>query len=179
MQGEKKEKTSKKFINCILFNARSANNKISELRSLLFTEKFDLICITETWFNDKISDGIVCADTKYSILRKDRVARHGGGVAVLYRTDLKLFEIDNTVQESLVCDLYDSSKCKYRLIVCYRPPHYDMDSAISICSNIENYIDGKSRNIIVGDFNLPSLASNKKLDAISEIFDITTQNKCM
>ena len=43
-------------LNCILWNARSITNKTGFLQSLLFSKSIDIVCITETWLTNMISD---------------------------------------------------------------------------------------------------------------------------
>ena len=65
-------------LNCIYFNARSLCNKLTFLNALLsgtiYNEVFDLIFVSETWFNDeKITDGFISnGSNNYCVLRKDR-----------------------------------------------------------------------------------------------------------
>lgn len=61
-------------------NAQSLNNKIPEFRLTFENSGIDVICISETWFNESTTDGIIMLEG-YTTYRADRV-RHGGGVAI-------------------------------------------------------------------------------------------------
>jgi hypothetical protein len=68
-------------LSCVLFNARSLNRK---LESLLHSEQFDILCITESWLHVSIDDSIILDGSNYSLYRADRfVSQRRGGVCVL------------------------------------------------------------------------------------------------
>ena len=41
------------------FNARSLENKLCDLDVLLSTDQPDIVCITETWLNNTVSDAMI------------------------------------------------------------------------------------------------------------------------
>ena len=55
-----------------------ANSKLDEIR-LCSELNFDIICLTETWLNKSIRDASI-AIKGYSLERKDRLLRRGGGM---------------------------------------------------------------------------------------------------
>ena len=66
-------------------NVRSLIDKIDEIRFLLFKLDFDVLCFSETWFNESISNEQLCID-EYSIFRKDRMdGKRGGGVCIFVK----------------------------------------------------------------------------------------------
>ncbi|XP_065684329.1 uncharacterized protein LOC124817823 [Hydra vulgaris] len=148
---------SNKEISVYLFNARSLANKLHEFN--LYTEVVNpaLICVCETFFNNKLTNGIVCPNG-YSIYRKDRV-KIGGGVAIYCRHDIKSKQVAITQNNNDV-DIICVDILKLRLITCYRPPSYskiDFDYLVSMMSIINDLCDSVSQFIIVGDFNLPKI----------------------
>ncbi len=62
--------------NVIYFNSTSVKNKLIELELLRNSGNFDVICISETWCNDTVSDAMICGQN-YSCIRKDRKNRPG------------------------------------------------------------------------------------------------------
>ena len=85
-------------LNCIYFNARSLCNKLTFLNALLsstiYNKVFDLIFVSETWFNDeKITDGLIINGlNNYCVLRKDRHnTTRGGGVSIIFNSELKFY----------------------------------------------------------------------------------------
>jgi hypothetical protein len=72
------------LLSCVLFNARSLNNKLQELNSLLLSEQFDVLCITESWLHVSTDDSTILNGSNYSLYRADRfVSQRGGGICVL------------------------------------------------------------------------------------------------
>ena len=83
-------------------NIRSLRNKLNELRVFLTqSPRVHIIALTETWLDSNISDAEVSLPG-FTLFRRDRLARKGGGVAVFVsesinavrRSDL---EIDESV----------------------------------------------------------------------------------
>ena len=55
-------------------------NKLSKLQSFVYASDFNVLCITETWLSDHISDGEILP-SDFVLYRKDRPSR-GGGVLI-------------------------------------------------------------------------------------------------
>jgi len=55
-------------------NACSLSGKMDELRSLIYTDNFDILAITETWANEEITDAELALDG-YVLFRNDRKGR--------------------------------------------------------------------------------------------------------
>ena len=73
------------IINCTFFNARSLNNKLQDLYSLLdgflYNRKFDLLFVCESWLSSSIPDGLLLySSPDYTLVRCDRLTGVGGGV---------------------------------------------------------------------------------------------------
>jgi hypothetical protein len=158
---EIRKSNSNNEVSVYLFNARSLANKLHEFT--LYTEVVNpaLICVCETFFNNKLTNNIVCPNS-YSIYRKDRL-KIGGGVAIYCRNDIKSEQVAITQNDNdidIICvDLFFGAH-KLRLITCYRPPFYskiDFDYLVSLISIINDLCSSVSQFIIVGDFNLPKI----------------------
>ena len=69
-----------------LSNTRSLENKIEDLQVVINNLDADIVCVTETWLSNNISDSVV--DIKdYALVRKDRATdKRGGGVCVFIKT---------------------------------------------------------------------------------------------
>ena len=72
--------TSKEEIKCVCLNARSIINKKNELNIMVDDIKPHIICITESWANNDITDAELGLEG-YVMFRKDRIGRRGGAVA--------------------------------------------------------------------------------------------------
>ena len=144
-----------KNFSVVHYNVQSALHKIDFLESEL--ANFDLISITETWFNQSISNADVNINGFRAPFRKDRLGDGYGGVAVYIKNDIPC--IRRTVLEilNIECVWVEIRLHGKRLLVgtYYRPPNSDN----AVLTNIENSIDLAidteiSDIIILGDFNL-------------------------
>jgi len=77
-------------LKCVYTNARSMGNKQEELEAIIQQNGYDLVAITETWWDNShdwhaVTDG-------YRLFRKDRPTRRGGGVALYVREQLECIE---------------------------------------------------------------------------------------
>ena len=111
-------------LKCLYTNARSVGSKQEELEIRVQAGGKDLGAITETWW-DRSHDRDADADG-YVLLRKDRPARRGGGVALYVRERLERAEYCPGVEEERVESLWDGTKGKAGtrgavVGVCYRP----------------------------------------------------------
>ena len=78
-------------IDCALLNPRSlkaiVNNtntnqracKLTLFKNYVYTNTLDIIAVTDTWLTDNVSDGEILGND-YTIYRRDRVGKTGGGV---------------------------------------------------------------------------------------------------
>ena len=67
-------------LKCIYTNACSIGNKQEEVEAIVWQANYDLIAITETWW-DHSHDWSAVMDS-YKLFRRDRQGRKGGGVAL-------------------------------------------------------------------------------------------------
>ena len=67
-------------LKCLYTNACSMGNKPEELEATVLLERYDLVAITETWW-DESHDWTVAIDG-YKLFQRDRRGRRGRGVAL-------------------------------------------------------------------------------------------------
>ena len=67
-------------LKCVYTNARSMGNKQEELEAIVQQANYDLVAITEMWWD--CSHDWSAAMDGYKLFRKDRQGRRGGGVAL-------------------------------------------------------------------------------------------------
>ena len=148
----------------IYFNARSLMNKINNLQSLLNTNDYDLIAVTETWLTPTIPNSLLIQNTNYNLLRKDRLSQVGGGAAIFIskRYSIIPVEIKSRFSEldAIVTDVCFKERKRYRFVCIYFPPSKTLDE-YSI-SNLCEFIDFCSSDcdfpiIYFGDFNFPNI----------------------
>ena len=128
------------------------------------TNKIDVLFLTETFCTSKITDSFYKIQG-YELYRKGRVGRSGGGIlafineqlCVNFRTDLT-----TNITEVLWLEIFPF-KSKQSLLIAgvYRPSSSTRSDDINLGKNVEcRYLKNKE-TIILGDFNINSLFSNK------------------
>jgi exonuclease III len=120
---------------------------LSRFQELVYSKSADLVWVTETWLTKDIYNAEILP-TGYSIYRKDRKMRNGGGVLLAIKSD----DLEVTSVEIIT-----HSKLKLLICCCYRPPNAEkiwLDKFNSILADLSSRYD----NIIIcGDFNFPKV----------------------
>lgn len=148
-------------LNIVHFNARSLNGlKFDHVRSSFENSQVDVICVTETWFNDEVSVRHHMIDG-YNLFQNNRKDKKGGGVAIYCNTNLKAkfinkskdsnvefinVEISDTMTKILVSCVYNPNK-KYSL-----EPFF---------ADLNNCLIEYDHYITCGDFNVNLLTEDK------------------
>ena len=102
-------------------NVNGLIGKFQEIQNLLVTDQPHLVCLTETKLSADVDDNLISIPG-YSIVRRDR-NNHGGGVAIYYKTDLKVTRTDFTELKQELVMLKLETRFVNILIGClYRPP---------------------------------------------------------
>ena len=112
---------SKKGLHFLHLNVRRLLPKIEEIRQLVKQLKIGVICLTESWLDETISDEEI-AINNYCIVRKDR-NRKGGGVCVYVRSEVA-FNCRDDIASDLEIVWMDICLPKTNPILlgaCYRP----------------------------------------------------------
>ena len=79
---------------CLMFNARSLCNKLVELHYLLYSSKFDILLVTESWLHPGITNGLLDPERKFTVLRHDRSVTTGGGVCAFVGNSLQVVPVN-------------------------------------------------------------------------------------
>lgn len=146
---------------CLIMNARSLakSDALPALYCELTSQKCDICCISETWLNQNIPIHLICP-SGFSILRKDRTGRQGGGVAILCRGDWQLERLEGNVLTDFEClwAKVSTGNSVFYIAVVYHPPEpqYNADDLIDFLANTSNTIlacDLNSKLVICGDLN--------------------------
>ena len=66
-------------------------NKQEELEAIVCSESYDIVAISETWWNYSHSWSAVMEG--YWLLKRDRLGRKGGGVALYIKKDYECVEM--------------------------------------------------------------------------------------
>ncbi|KAK4823963.1 hypothetical protein QYF61_008349 [Mycteria americana] len=144
-------------LKCLYTNARSMGNKQEELEAIVHQENYDMVAITETWWDD--SHNWSAAMDGYKLFRRNRRGRRGGGVALYVRECLDSLELDDgddRVECLWVRIRGKANKADIVVGVCYRPPNQDEETDELFYKQLGE----ASRSlalVLVGDFNLPDV----------------------
>jgi len=78
-------------LKCVYTDTRTMGNKQEELETIIQQDDYDLVTITETWW-DNLHDWHAVMGG-YRLFRKDRPTRRGGGVALYVKEQLECIEL--------------------------------------------------------------------------------------
>ena len=138
----------------IHINARSLINKFDEIKLFLSTHKWDLILVSETWFNN-INEEEFSLDN-YNLFYSNRVDKTGGGSAIYVQTNIKAEQIslfEFTTAEAVFLKINRDNEKSYLIIQIYRAPKNNLE----FLSELEHCLVEASKlkliTFIAGDFN--------------------------
>ena len=182
-KGKLQTQIRRRELRCLTINTRSirSTKKLRALHALLLSTEQDLICLSETFLNDEIPDSLLTAGAPFSIYRRDRVGRMGGGVAILVRDGIDASEVSVPARLEVVSlDIRSQNRC-FRIICCYKPPNAESSYVEALCDCITSLCSDNSSRIpfLVGDFNFPKLEGCFEhvlsLDRLSALFSSTVE----
>ncbi|XP_068707641.1 uncharacterized protein [Montipora foliosa] len=153
-----------KLLNFCILNAGSINNKTLIIKDYVVEKKIDILALTETWLKpDDDSDYITRDITPlgYCFAHTPRSSGNGGGVAFLYRKDLKMERLKNPVFKSFECmeSLLNTTSCVLRIIVVYRPPGSTQNGSTTalffdeFSTMLERLVSLPGKLLVTSDFN--------------------------
>ena len=159
---------------CATVNCHSIVNKISDFKVELTDHKFDICALTETWIREgDITTAVQLCPEGYSAVSIPREGRIGGGIAIVYRSDITLRSKSVYNYQSMECAdfLLAFQNMLVNLCVIYRP----QDTCIvafydDLTDYCERNITSPGRTIIVGDVNIHT---NKELHQDAVLFHET------
>ena len=180
-------------------NTQSLGNKTLDVCDQIVQGNYDVVFLTETWFQPKGSEPDIAAVTPRGFTLKSfpRQHRSGGGIAVLYRNSLKQHLSFSTKVFSFtafeVCEVrLDFAGQNYVFLCVYRPPPSAKNKLTRAMfldqfpDLLEAYITHE-RLFVVGDINVhfdnPSDHSTVALKALLEnlgleqLITVPTQRK--
>ena len=144
---------------CMVINTRSLvkPDALPALTAELLHNNIDVCFITETWLHKCIPSSLICP-RGYTIVRKDRDSRPGGGVAILCRNDWKIMNVDlDNNFECIWCEI-QTMNSSYSVAVEYHPPDptYNESDLLDFLSDYcEKTLSSQpnAKIIIAGDVN--------------------------
>ena len=141
------------------WNARSLQNKLDHLITLLSEEDLDVAVITETWFKTQQNNcTATLRENGYSIFHLNREEKGGGGVAIIHRDSLKLNNAKCYNFETFECvigSIASMSSQKITFVAMYRFCELSPLAFLSEFNDFAEKIIVQFNNpIFLGDFNL-------------------------
>ncbi|GAB0208591.1 hypothetical protein GRJ2_003324800 [Grus japonensis] len=139
----------------IYANARSLGNKQEELELRAQSESYDIIGITETWW-DNSHDWRTTMDG-YRLFHKDRQGRRERGVALYFKENLECIEVNYSDCGSPIECLWVKirgvvSKGDLTVGVYYQPPNQDDKNNEAIFGSLKQ-ASGQQNLVLMGDIN--------------------------
>ena len=144
-------------------NARSLNKNYDDLSTFLTTLKnfrFSVIGVTETWLHSN-SPPIFSLDN-YDMIRADRAAGRGGGVAIYLNNQLtfrKRPDLHFEGAEDIFIEIINDSDKNIIVGVIYRPPNNHIDTFLDKLDDSLNKVSQENKQIyLMGDYNVDLLS---------------------
>ena len=153
-----KPKYCPKRLTILNMNCRSVVDKKLELKHLTDQTKPDIIAGTESWLNETHYNNEIFDTETYSIFRKDRKNRKGGGVFLAIKHCLNpVSQPDIDSESEIIWAKIDLPGMKSTLVGSfYKPNENDPDSLQGLRDSLSKI--PRSSNIwLLGDFNLPQI----------------------
>ena len=110
---------------CATVNCRSIVNKTSEFKVELTDHKLDICALTETWIREgDVTTAVQLCPEGYLAVSIPREGRIGGGITIVYRSDITLKSKSVYNYQSMECAdfLLAFHNVLVNLCVIYRPP---------------------------------------------------------
>ena len=150
-------------LSAFFVNSRSLCNKMSLLRAYVNECNPLIVCITETWCHDGISDAFLKLDG-YCIYRCDRSGAVGGGVIIFVHASIPsviVSKFDSCGSEAVACRMFfPKNDVDLTLCCVYSPPSYQLDQS-PLLAYMSGVASEPSRYFVMcGDFNAPSVTWN-------------------
>ena len=160
-----KKPSSNTYFQVYLQNVRSLKNKLDMLHSSMVAHlqplgMFNFFALTATWLTDDVLYSELSIPN-YTIFRKDRMNRHGGGVLLGCHNTFEYRRRPDFEQDNLeLLEVRLSSRNKVLLGNFYRVPDSGAQPLEALADTLTNVSHQYNHICIVGDFNLPSLQWN-------------------
>ena len=148
-----------------LLNIRSAStitpecDKPAILQEFISDKTIDILSLTETWLSSDSLPSTLNSLTPsgYSFINAPRLTGRGGGIALIFRSFLKIHSVSIPLFPSFesLCVRISSGSVSHTLLTIYRPPSLSETTFISDFSCLLEHLFSSSRSqlIITGDFN--------------------------
>ncbi|PKU42731.1 adaptin ear-binding coat-associated protein 1 [Limosa lapponica baueri] len=133
-------------------------NKQEELEAIVQQENYDIVAITETWWED-LHNWSAAIDG-YQLFRRGRQGRRGGGVALYVRDIFECLELTNgndRVECLWVKIKGKANKADIMVGVYYRPPNQDVEINEIFYHQLAKLSQSLAL-VLMGDLNFPDIS---------------------
>lgn len=160
------------------FNVSSLVAHFSDIRDLVLTNGFHLICMTETCLKPWIPSSVVQING-YKLIRQDRVNRARGGIAIYVRSELQveMYDLNTCVSEPLESLIIRLTLKGIKILICVV---YRSQTACSISESVDCYHSILSEItisadclLLTGDVNVNMLDPENPLNECFEPYNMT------
>ena len=144
-------------------NVRSVTKHLDDINHLLVSERLDVLCLSETWLSENM-DSSTLVFPGYTVVRRDRSGRSGGGVAIIHSSSLIAERLNVPSAGSSLESLWLQLTSRRQLVigVIYRPPGEPPVLAIDDLHDQLVYVMTKGKPMLVlGDTNFDILRPDK------------------
>ena len=151
-------------------NVRSMRNKAVELQQYLLSNPYDVLCLSETWLDEHLSDNMVSVNG-YKFERKDR-GSNGGGVGCYIKdkyTYVRRFDLESDEIELMWLEIKQVNTKSLFVGVTYRKPSQHNSFFDILEGEIERVMSISNNVILLGDFNCNMLTENVLSRKLNEL----------
>ena len=149
---------SVKSISCCNWNVRSLNNKVEDVMNFLDDNDISILFVTETWLTDQKNN--TTAQIKnhgYRIYHTHRTDVSGGGVAIVYKSQINLIKVFIGHEQSFEAVSAKLKLADGSIVFCsciYRPPKPLGSFLLDFEEFLGDAFEKYKHHIICGDVNM-------------------------
>ena len=148
-------------------NAQSLISTFDEFSVMMDKYRFDVVCVTETWFTDSVELENYVQIPGYELIKNSRSKCKGGGAAIYiqdhleFKTRTDIINIDTSIEHAWV-EVKGKNKNSSFLVGCvYQPSSVETEKR-DWCEKLDNllsqiYVKWDGIIILTGDFNIDLL----------------------
>ena len=141
-------------------NIQSLLPKFDELVSLLHYISLDVLCVTETWLNENVTNNEIEING-YSLYRKDWPKCRGRGLCIYVKSDTPVIDTLNVNEvELLVLEIKPKHLSPICICAVYRHPGERVEYISNLTNVLEYVFDKYSNFVLLGDLNIDLKASD-------------------
>ncbi|CAF3974784.1 unnamed protein product [Rotaria sp. Silwood2] len=162
---------SSSYLNIRYHNIEGLKCNFNAFKNHHLTQNADLICLTETWLNNKNQNNNLEMNG-YHLINKPRSSSFSkshllhcqkrGGIPIYYRDNISIQEINSCEHVNLEHITFELLKEKIIVITCYRSPQQSKTEFLTNLTKHLKQIGIEKHIFLIGDFNENSLSDKSK-----------------